>query len=76
MRITIDCRFIGNSGIGTFIDGVVRNLIKYHPELNYVLIVSDYLDEYNGCANISQIITDIKPFTLKELFCFPVTIVR
>lgn len=72
MRITIDCRFIGNSGIGTFIDGVVRNLIKYHPELNCLLIVSDYLDEYNGCANISQIITDIKPFTLKELFCFPV----
>lgn len=42
MRITIDCRFIGNSGIGTFIDGVVRNLIKYHPELNCLLIVSDY----------------------------------
>lgn len=71
MTISIDCRFIGKSGIGTFIEGVARSLISEHPEHNYLLIVEKKIAELSGCANVRQIVTDIHPFTLKEMFCFP-----
>lgn len=72
MTITIDCRHIGKSGIGTFIEGVANSMIAEHPENTYLLIVEKVLQEYLHLPNVKQMACDIKPFTLKELFCFPV----
>lgn len=37
MKIAIDCRLIGQSGIGTFIENVVCEIIK-HKEHEFILI--------------------------------------
>lgn len=72
MKLTIDCRFIGKSGIGTYIENVVEDMIRLYPDNEYLLVVEKMLPQYVGMANVSQMVTDINPFSLKELFCFPV----
>ena len=37
MRLAIDCRLIGETGIGTFIENVLNNIVL-HTENEYVLI--------------------------------------
>ena len=72
MRISIDCRYIGKSGIGTYIENLVDKLLTDHPEHQYVLICEkgNRLLERD---NVQILETDIKPFSLKELLCFPVS---
>ena len=72
MIVSIDCRFIGKSGIGTYIEGVVDKFICNYPQNHYLLIVEKELDKYVNIKNVTQFCTDIQPFTLKELFRFPV----
>ncbi len=72
MRISIDCRNIGNSGIGTFIENVVDEMVLYHNEHEYLLVVNKEIECYKGVPNVRFLITDIKPFTVKELLLFPV----
>lgn len=71
MRIAIDCRNIGKSGIGTFIENVLDELLKNHPEHEYLLIKDKetYIETYS--SKVSFLLTDIRQFSLKELFCFP-----
>jgi len=71
MRLSIDCRYIGQSGIGTYIENIVDNLLAYHSEHQYVLICNKGMRTKHG-ANVLIVETDIKPFSLKELFAFPV----
>lgn len=71
MRIVIDSRFIGKSGIGTYIENVFDGLLAEHPEHEYVLIC----ERGKGLPtrkNVEIFETEIQPFSLKELFCFPV----
>lgn len=69
MKIAIDCRYIGKSGIGTYIENIVDDLGKNHPENDYLLIVGkDNNIDINACV----IKTNVKPFSLGELFRFPV----
>lgn len=72
MKIAIDCRLIGQSGIGTFIENVLDCLIKdYHH--NYLLIgKKEALSKYVPYQNCTIIICNYGSFTLKELLAFPV----
>lgn len=71
MLLSIDCRFIGHSGIGTYIENIVENLLSNHPEHSYLLIVDDS-NKIKPQSNVNFLKTDIKPFSIKELFAFPV----
>lgn len=71
MKIAIDCRLIGSSGIGTFIENVVRHMTA-NPDLRLTLIGNkDTLKDYSGKSNCKIVECTHKSFTLKELFCFP-----
>lgn len=71
MRIAIDCRNIGKSGIGTFIENVLDEILKNHPEHEYLLIKDKdtHIETYS--SNVSFLLTNIKQFSLKELLFFP-----
>lgn len=72
MRIAIDCRFIGKSGIGTFVENVVDCMLRMHPGHEYLLIVNKDTkrDVFDGYYQVLK--TDIAPFSVKELLRFPV----
>ena len=76
MKIAIDCRFIGNSGIGTFIENIVENLLSKHPRNEYLLITNHNISfAVNDCL-VQILKTDVKPFSLQELLLFPVSMVN
>ena len=72
MDIAIDCRFIGKSGIGTFIESIVDELILGHPENRYLLVLNGELPVKWRMTNVNVLITDSKPFSMNELFSFPI----
>lgn len=71
MKIAVDCRFWGKSGIGTYIENVVDELCRNHIEHDYLLIVEQGKDIKCYNDNVSVLYTSIQPFSLKELFAFP-----
>lgn len=75
MKIAIDCRFIGKSGIGTYIENLVDRLMAEHPEHHY-LFICEKGARLESRENIEIFETDIKPFCLKELFGFPVSLIN
>ena len=71
MKIAIDCRLIGQSGIGTYIVNIVRHIIDV-SNTDFVLIGNkDVLAPYASRKNCKIIDCQHKSFTLKELFRFP-----
>lgn len=71
MRIAVDCRLIGQSGIGTFIENVVHYMVKTE-DVDFVLIGNrDKLAVYSERANCLILECNYGSFTFKELFCFP-----
>ena len=71
MKIAIDCRLFGNSGIGTFIKNIV-DYIVLHKNISFLLIGrKDDLYCYRQYANVEIQECSIKPFSLKEIFGFP-----
>ena len=72
MKIAIDCRLIGQSGIGTFIENVLNNIVC-HENVNFLLIGSKkYLHKYETYNNCTIFECTIRSFTLNELLKFPV----
>jgi len=72
MKIAIDCRLFGNSGIGTFIKNIVEYIIL-HTEVSFLLIGrKEDIAAYTQFPNVHILENDIQPFSLKELFLFPV----
>ena len=71
MKIAVDCRYIGKSGIGTYIENIVDELCNNHLEHNYLLIAEQGKDLKCCNDNVSVFYTNIQPFSLKELFAFP-----
>lgn len=63
MKIAVDCRVKGNSGIKTFLDGILPYL---NANGNKVLLIGS--SEGEPCA--------VEPFSLRELFCFPKDVLR
>lgn len=72
MKIAVDARFVGKSGIGTYIENVVFNMLKNRPEHEYLLIV-DAQCRMSWPDNVEVMICDIPPFSIKEMFFFPVS---
>lgn len=72
MKFAIDCRFLGKSGIGTFLENILNELLCNHPENQYVLIMNDEQFWDKKFTNITIVRTSVKPFTFKELFSFPI----
>ena len=72
MKIAIDCRNIGKSGIGTFIENVLDELLKNHPEHEYLLIKDKDTQIKTYSSRVSFLLTNIKQFSIKELFFFPI----
>lgn len=72
MKFAIDCRYVGKSGIGTFTENIVDELILHHPEHDYLLIAHKKNPQYASFPNVTYVLTDIHPFSLKEFFLFPV----
>lgn len=71
MKIAIDCRLIGQSGIGTFIENITEEIIK-HIEHNFVLIGNpEILKQYLIYGNCEIVNCIYKSFSFKELFYFP-----
>lgn len=71
MKIAIDCRYIGDSGIGTYIENFVNRLLEEHPEYEYLFICRTDV-RLRKRVNIQVLKTDIKPYSIKDLFYFPV----
>ena len=71
MKLAVDCRFIGKSGIGTFVENVVEELIRNHSEHQYLLFSDDELSEKWNYSNVNVLNTKVRPFSLEELSCFP-----
>lgn len=72
MRLAIDCRLIGETGIGTFIENVLNNIVL-HTENEYVLIGNaDKLARYQQQTNCMVVKCSFRSFTPAELFGFPI----
>ena len=69
MKICIDCRFSGKSGIGSFIDGLLPHFASSCDELFLLGEPSD--SSLADKKNIHIIFCDIKAFSLKEFLFFP-----
>jgi glycosyltransferase involved in cell wall biosynthesis len=73
MRIAIDCRFIGNSGIGTYLDNILNELLNHHTEHDYLLIIRNQTVIDCKRDNVHVLVCDIKPFSVRDLLFFPVS---
>jgi len=75
MTICIDCRMIDSSGIGVYLRECLPYFLK--SENNFLLLGnSERLQCYISNANVKIIECNIKPFSLKELFLFPLKTAR
>jgi len=69
MKIAIDCRYIGKSGIGTYSLNMVRSISRYN-EHYLLLLVTEPIPELLALPNVCQKVCGMAPFSLRELFCF------
>ena len=71
MKIAIDCRLIGQSGIGTFIENVMHYMVE-RTDMHFVLVGNrERLEPYALRENCTIVECNYPSFSLKELFCFP-----
>jgi glycosyltransferase involved in cell wall biosynthesis len=71
MTIAIDCRLIGQSGIGTFIENVMHYMVE-RTDMHFVLVGNrERLEPYALRENCAIVECNYPSFSLKELFCFP-----
>lgn len=70
MRIAIDCRYIGKSGIGTFLENILKELLENHKENKYLLIINP---NQNICwgNGFQLLIVKTDPFTIQDMLFFP-----
>ena len=71
MIITIDCRWIGSSGVGAYIDGCLPFLLD---SANYFILLGDQVklkETVTGRKNARILDCPFKPFSVKDQFFFP-----
>ena len=72
MKIAIDCRLIGRSGIGTYIENVVEMATR-RTDIQFVLLGDERaLAPYAALPHCRVVPCSLKSFSLGELFRFPV----
>jgi len=73
MKIAVDCRMCGMSGIGVFLENILDSFIINHSNNSYLLIGdASKLESYKKYPYCKIIQSDIPIFSLKELLCFPI----
>lgn len=74
MKIAVDCRMIGMSGIGVYIENIVNEFVNHYSDgYEFLLIGGQYdLSRYLKCPNVSVFYVNIPIFSLQELIHFPV----
>ena len=73
MIIAIDCRMFNASGVGVYLRGCLPYFLQ--TDHNFLLIGNiEQLRSFEAGANVKIINCNIKSFSLKELFFFPVSI--
>ena len=73
MKIAVDCRMIGKSGIGVYIENILYEFVNHYSVEHQFLLVGEQavLEKYIGQTNISVLYVDISIFSVQELFRFP-----
>lgn len=76
MKIAIDCRMCGKSGIGAFIDGILPYFIKSNNHLLLIGLTPESIPDTVKNINFSEykidfLPCDIETFSVKELLFFP-----
>lgn len=76
MKIAIDCRLIGLSGIGTFIENILRYLVR--DNRHFFLLIGDLekLKTYSRLPNCKLLECTYKSFSPSELLKFPTAVVN
>ncbi len=81
MKIAVDCRMCGKSGIGAFIDGVLPHLVQ--TENSFLLLglnekqkIPSVLPSVYESKNVSILPCEIGAFSIKETFFFPSEIAK
>ena len=77
MRIGIDARLYGleHTGIGRYVMQLVHGILRLDKQNQYVLFInSKYKQEIPKQENLTQVISDIRHYTLKEQVKFPAVI--
>ena len=72
MKIAVDCRMFGMSGVGVFLKNFLDYALPHYSGIRFLLIGTSRLDLYSSLDNVTVRTVDIRPFTLKECFAFPV----
>ncbi|MBD5100776.1 MAG: glycosyltransferase family 4 protein [Clostridiales bacterium] len=68
MKIAIDCRYLGKSGIGRYLSGILENL-DFDADQYFLIGSKESLDKLQ--YNFTPIYCDLSPFSLKGLLHFP-----
>jgi glycosyltransferase involved in cell wall biosynthesis len=75
MTIAVDCRMIDASGVGVYLRGILPFLLQ--SQNNFLLFGNEtQLNSFASDANVKIIECNIKPFSIRESFFFPVKTAR
>ncbi len=72
MKIAVDCRLIGSSGIGTFIENIVHFMVQLRDHQFLLIGNLECLSEYAAMENCNVLSCTYDCFSLSELLRFPV----
>ncbi|MBV1680230.1 glycosyltransferase family 4 protein [Bacteroides stercoris] len=72
MKIAIDCRMFGMSGIGLFLKNFLDYALPHYPDIHFLLLGDYRLEIYSHLDNVIVRNIDILPFSMKEYLSFPV----
>lgn len=70
-RIAIDCRLFGSSGIGTFVENVVRAAVADEDKFFVLIGDAERLRKYADRGNCTVVDCRHRSFSLGEMFRFP-----
>lgn len=72
LKIAIDCRMLGMSGIGFFLKSFLDYALPRYSDIHFLLIASSRIEAYSHLNNVTVRLVEIPPFSVKEYFSFPV----
>lgn len=71
MRLAVDCRLIGSTGIGVFLANVLDNIVKDTSHTYLLIGNKEKLSAYSSLNHCSILPCDLGSFNPKELLLFP-----
>lgn len=72
MRIAIDCRMLGMSGVGVYLKTILDYALCNYSDINFLLIGTSNLKPYSDLDNVTIQIVEVPPFSAHEFISFPV----